>query len=228
MFDLKIEIDPRKWLGGIRSWCRIAVRRRDILFHARLVDVLVRFRAGDYVKHVTSINPDRRKVVESELSRMLSDTEYLDWSASQLATTIEDEIQLRMPEPSLWYELTCLAHAVRFPKDAYLVMCTVPPTGSSSINSSTLVAHLAQSFPFLEQAIEPIAPVTMGETVTECRLSVQLHNLLCERVKTLSIPRTIYALRYTSPPLFTTLQENDAGVIVLPTGWQPVPKGTAK
>ena len=220
MLDIKIDADPRKWFSFIRSWWRNAARRRNIQFHARLVDVLVRFRTGDYVKHVIFLsNPDRRKVVETELSQLLSVPDYLGSSAEKLATIIEREIQIRMADDHVWYGLACLAHAVHFPIQGRLIVrwqlgCF-----------ARYIPDLAMWFPFLNQPIEAVAPPNIAAQPTGMgQLSRELRGMLRDRLARLSVPKIWYAFSSAWPGPSPDLHEGDVGdvgVNILPEGWKP-------
>jgi len=106
------------------------------------------FRLNDYMIKVR--NPhggdDRRKVVEQELCVLLSGNAYIGKSDKELAILIEREIQIRMPDSILWYQLTCLTHAGRFPKDGYLTINVASQWGSGTSGGYTRILSLGENF----------------------------------------------------------------------------------
>ena len=219
---LDVKIDPLPWWDRLRASFTKAGRRSRMECHRQLVAALVEFRLNDYEKAVTPRpNADRRRVVQVDLSDILSGESFLGKPGEELARAIEEGIQLRMPDETLWYQIACLSHAGRFAKDTHLAVKTASP----AMWATAYVPGLSQGFPFLNQPIEIIS-APPGQPPSEARLSGGLTSLLRQWLDGHVLPEIRYKF-VPDPRQWDWLQqraydESDPAVATVPTGWHPV------
>ena len=214
---LDVKIDPLPWWDRFRACFTMAGRRSRTEYHRRLVAALVEFRLNDYEKAVTrGGNDDRRKVVQHEMSDILSGDGYLEKSGEELARAIEEGIQVRMPDEILWHQIACLHHAGQFAKDAYLTVNTASPQVRFS---QTFIPAASQSFPFLSQPIKIVTPTAPNAPPMEAAVSSGLAELLRAWLDTHTLPEILYSIGPQSQ--LPSILCKGTGVNVVPSDWRP-------
>ena len=216
-------------LNILKAWDRFrgivtrANQRNKMECHRRLVAAIGAFRLNDYVKWVRPLGEggDRRKVVERELAELLSQREYAGKPGAELAVVTEREVQIRMPDAHVWWEVACLTHAQSFPKEAFLTVNTRSPRHFSQ----THILSIAGKFPFMDQPFHVIARASPQEFPHALRLRVSgpLMNLLRTWAAQGKFPKEVlYSVEPTQHPsidLDRRRQVGDHSVVTLPAGW---------
>jgi hypothetical protein len=150
--------------------------------------------------------------VVDQFKKRFADDVPIDITSPDTLKLIEHEIQVHAVQRAAWVELACLYTLGEFNPKSYLSVEFRNEDGSLS-HSTTLVAGLQSSFPFLRRLME--IPVHHSG---RARLSQEANDCLRDYCSRVNIPETVYKVLDSLPTIGQSMM-TDCQVINY--GWKP-------